>query len=873
VDILTIQNKKIQFNNMKYLNTVKFLIIALALSSFCCNSASGQINTGCVAGGFGVNATVYAGENFGGIAPPAGEVDWFKGNFGIRNVIVQDQVTVSYIQSLLQTPANFNPAYGLRMNGNIGSRVDQSASGRYRMLIDAVWARDHFGGSGGIDTTAYAVSSKNAQDPAAWKPGPTNVLGKNDLIDVAGHMFRDIDSTNNINNLWFVGLINRAEPGGEAYMDFEFFIRDVAYSKANLKFTSGGPDMGHTAFRFDSDGNIIGLGDMIYNTTLSSGGSTASVELRIWVSRADYNTFRTTPKDLPFRFGPLFDGATTGAPYGYASVLPNSPDDICGYVNLAGQLPPAPPFGTKNTKANVYGTAYAAYSVAEVALNLTGLGLDNYLVREAGLCNFPWRTFLIKTRTSASFTSALKDFAGPYTWGQAAVLASSTNAVLDCANPAVTLTADPLREGSAYQWTTSGGNIIGSTNGASILVNKAGNYFVQETTAEGCIYNSPAYVVTAPANPLITGITSTATASCNGSDGSIQISVTGGTEPFSYSWSGTNSFTSTAKDLAGLAPGSYTVTVTDANGCSFTGDPVVVAAKTPVTYSSQITHIDCYGNTNGSIQLTNVTGGVAPLSFSWSNGKTTQNLLNVTAGNYTLTITDGVGCQTSEIFNISQPSAALIGSLAKTDDTDPNPSEGNGAITLTVTGGTPWVSPEPEYTYAWTGPNGYESTDKDLSGLKYGLYTVVITDANACAFSASVFIYEPEICFDGVDNDGDGLTDCNDSECVPGRPEIDTPENPCIGDIVEYTVVTPVDGLFYYWTYPSNVTDVSGQGSHTLSLKWLSTSPGQICVRAANAGPVPESKTGQVVCYSAYRCLTVSPTDTPQTPAGIFITE
>lgn len=839
-------------------NFGKAIVIWLTLQS---SSAYSQTNQGCLVGGFGVNSSIYAGVSVGSPTPPAGTVDWFRLNTG-RSVIVQETNLINHLSTLLSS--NLNPVYSVRMNGNIGSTTDIVSSVEYKQLIDAVWARDHFGGSGALDSTAYTIASKNAQDPQLWGAGTGNVLGKNDIIDLAGHMFRDINTSQGLNNLWFVGLINRAEPGGEAYMDFEFFIRDVAFNPSSKKFTSGGPEMGHTAFRFDTDGKIIQLGDMIYNTILTNGGSSALVEVRIWVSRTDYNAFRIDPRNLPFVFGPDFDGPSTGSPYGYASIVALNPTDICGYVNVAGQNPAVPPWGSRNTKSNSYTTStYLAYSITEVGLNLTGIGLDSDLVRDSDPCSFPWRTFMVKTRTSASFTSALKDFAGPYTWGQAFLYANSSNPILSCANPVVTLTADPVRTGSTYEWTTNGGNIIGSAAGASVQVNKAGDYFVQETTAEGCIYNSPAYVVTAPANPLITGITATSGVSCSGNDGSINISVTGGTAPFTYAWTGPGNYASTTKDLTGLVPGSYTVTVSDVHGCSFTGAPVVVAAKTPVTYASEITHINCYGNNNGSILLTNLAGGIAPLSYSWSNGKTTQNLLNVAAGNYTLTITDGVGCQTNETFIINQPSSALSATLVKSNDTDRDPSVGNGSITLNVSGGTPG------YICSWTGPSDFTSTEKDISALKYGSYTVVIADSRGCTYTASAFIYEPEICFDGIDNDGDGLTDCQDTDCLVDSPEIMGQEIPCVGDIVVYTVASPVEGLFYYWTYPSNVTDVTGQGSHTLSLKWQSTSPGQICVRAASAGPVPESKTGQVVCYSQSACVTVSPGDDPQTPQVI----
>lgn len=216
-------------------------------------SANAQINTnGCTTGGFGINSILYTNTTYGTPNPPGGPIDWFVGNGG-RNVI--DTSNKAAIRANLMNMALINPGYIVRMNGQMISKVDVVNSQKYKLLIDAVMARDNFGGTGATDTTAFAISSKNAQDPAVWGPGATNVLGKNDLIDVGAHMFREIDSTSTpkFNHLWFVGLINRAEPGGSAYMDFEFFVKKVTFTPYH--FSSGGPDLGHTSFTFNTGGS------------------------------------------------------------------------------------------------------------------------------------------------------------------------------------------------------------------------------------------------------------------------------------------------------------------------------------------------------------------------------------------------------------------------------------------------------------------------------------------------------------------------------------------------------------------------------------------------------------------------------------------
>lgn len=855
----------VKFINMRFGGTAYRILSFLPLVFSGIGVVQAQtINTnGCTVAGVGINAWLYSGTTFstGTVIPPAGTVDWFKASGGTgRNLI--DQTNTSSIQTLLQ--AGGNPSYEARMNGSIFSKADIVSGTQYRKMIDAVWARDKFGGSGATDPTAFVVSSKNGDDPAAWYPGEGKVLGKNDLVDIAAHMFRNVNGSTN--DLWFTGLINRAEPGGDAYMDFEFYIANVGLynvSATEQKFTTGGPDMGHTAFQFSGTGAITRLGDVLYNLSLTNGGTSPNLEIRIWMSRSNYDAFRASaPADLPFVLGPLFDGASTTAPFGYASILPKTGSgfELCGFVNTDLQLPTAPPWGTLNTKSNSYGTSYLGFSVAEVGLNMTALGFDNLLVPGYSACGFPWTRLIIKTRTSASFTSALKDFAGVYNWGLPTVMGATVNGVLSCTNLTPTITATPVYSDVTYTWTTIGGNIVGSTTGSSISVNKPGTYSVKMTLSDGCEISSEPVTITAnPSQPLITSGTVTSTVSCSGSNGSVDLTVTGGTAPFTYAWTktGTSGTYATTQDLTGLGAGTYTAAITDANGCSFTSQTATVLAATAMNASASTTNVACNGASTGALDITPT--GKTPLTYLWNTGNTTQDLTNVKAGTYTVTITDADGCSNAYPFTVTQP-AALTASATKVDDTDVNVAVGNGSINLTVTGGTT------AYTYAWTGPSSYTSASEDPSSLKYGSYSVTVTDANSCTTTATAFIYEPEQCFDATDNDGDGLTDCDDTECTPANPVVTGSTNPCVDAETNYTISSPVAGVRYAWVTPSNCTIISGQGTSTLKVKWTSSAPGQICVRAANDGPVV---TPQVICYSAEVCYSVNPEGVPATPSTI----
>jgi len=799
--------------------------------------------TGCLEYNFGIDAGLFSNIiEFGLGSPAAGSKDWFFSSGTGLGVI--DESDPAAIKTLLQAPGN--PTYVRQMNTGISSLVNN------QIMIDAVFARDHFGGTGGIDATAYSTASKNGEDPAIWDPGEQNVLGKNDLIDVAGHMFREGPEL--IDHLWFVGMINRAEPGGDAYMDFEFFIDKITYTPGS-GFSSGGPQLGHTAFTFNASGDITKVGDFIFNMSLTGGGTTPNVEVRLWVSYADYAANR---HPAGFTWGPDYDGAYTGSPYGYASIIPTTPE-ICGIVNTAGQNPAAPPWGTKGTKDNVWRTTYPDYSLVEIGLNMTHLGIDHATLLGAQPCNFPIHTFIVKTRASNSFTAQLKDFAGPFPWAQAKMSGVIIGgSLLSCQNSTVELTASPNRVDVEFEWTTVDGQIIGPNNVPTITAGKPGTYTLHSILPTGCPIDD-AYVTVAydPAKPLFGAISATSTVSCSGSDGTITLSVEGGTPPLTFDWdyNGLQDPDSDPQNPVGLAPGSYSVIVTDALGCTTSLSDVVVSARIPTVIEFSLSHVNCFGNSNGSIDAT-VTGN-PPYIFSWSNGATTEDIAGLSAGTYTLTATDADGCREISSTVITQP-AVLSLSLVKTDDTDPTIA-GNGTIDLSVSGGT---SP---YTYDWS-HNGAEDPDtdpQDLTGLIAGSYTVLVTDAHGCSATLSTTIFEPEICGDGIDNDGNGLADCLDIPCIPAAPGAIVPSDTpvCVGDTdVTYTVPN-TSGYTYTWTVPAGANITGGTGTNQITVTWTANIGGQICVKAVTAAGCSSSTP---------TCFTVILNDVPPKPGTII---
>ncbi|MEL6837619.1 MAG: SprB repeat-containing protein, partial [Bacteroidota bacterium] len=205
--------------------------------------------------------------------------------------------------------------------------------------------------------------------------------------------------------------------------------------------------------------------------------------------------------------------------------------------------------------------------------------------------------------------------------------------------------------------------------------------------------------------------------------GSIDLDVSGGTAPYTYAWSNS----ATTEDIFNLLAGTYSVTVTDANGCtdeaSFTiGEPTELTIDAGGTNREDV---DCNGAATGSIDLL-VEGGTAPYTYNWSTGQTSEDVSNLTAGTYDVTVTDANDCTDSASFTITEPTSLSIDVAGTTtEDADCNGAT-TGSIDLVVNGGTP------PYTYNWS--NG--ATTQDISNLAAGTYDVTVTDANDCTDEA-----------------------------------------------------------------------------------------------------------------------------------------
>ncbi|MEL7162416.1 MAG: SdrD B-like domain-containing protein, partial [Bacteroidota bacterium] len=239
----------------------------------------------------------------------------------------------------------------------------------------------------------------------------------------------------------------------------------------------------------------------------------------------------------------------------------------------------------------------------------------------------------------------------------------------------------------------------------------AGTYSVTVTDANGCTENTSATVSEPPVLNATAEITPVA---CAGdATGAIDLSVLGGSPGYTYAWSNG----ATTQDLTGLTAGTYTVVITDANDCTLT-EEYTVGSNSNIAITGQVTPADCNGENSGSIDIT-ASGGSGTYTYVWSNGATTEDLDNVAAGTYTVTVMDGNECDASESFTVTEPDEIILSVTAPTITCGGTET---GSITVIPAGGTG------PYTYLWS--NG--DTGSSVDNVGAGAYTVTVTDANGC---------------------------------------------------------------------------------------------------------------------------------------------
>lgn len=366
------------------------------------------------------------------------------------------------------------------------------------------------------------------------------------------------------------------------------------------------------------------------------------------------------------------------------------------------------------------GTGMAPYTYSldggafQAGGTFTGISLGNHTarIRDALLCTFDL-PFVIDQPAPVSGTVSVQSNVSCYggTNGSATITASGGS--------------------SPYQYRLNAGTLQSSNIFTGL---PAGSYIVTVQDINGCTGNV-LFSISQPATPL-NGISAVTNVSCFGeSTGRIDLTVTGGTAPYTFMWSNGVA----VEDLVNVAAGNYSVVITDASGCTTTVTETVDQPALPLSGTAAITKVLCFDGTTGAINLT-VNGGTPPYSFAWNNGASTEDLLNIPAGSYTVIITDSKGCTATVAASVTGPSAAVGGSIVAQSNVSCYGGN-NGTVTISGTGG---VAP---YVYQ-LGSVPFQSSGT-FGSLAAGTYNITIRDANMCVFVQNVSITQPSAALNG----------------------------------------------------------------------------------------------------------------------------
>jgi len=346
-------------------------------------------------------------------------------------------------------------------------------------------------------------------------------------------------------------------------------------------------------------------------------------------------------------------------------------------------------------------------SLGQTSATATGLPAGSYvvIVTDSSNCSAIAPVIVNGTGGPALTTAAIDVICNGGNDGQATVVSSG-------GSPPYT-----------YLWNDSLGQITATATGLP-----AGNYDIMVTDSSNCTTIASVTVN----EPLIIVLSISSTpATCGISDGTATVNASGGTGSFTYSWSPSGG---TSVSATGLAPGFYTVAVTDSNGCSLTDSVTVANTGGPVASISSAINVSCFAGNDGQAAVS-VTGGTTPYTYSWSpGGGNNDTATGLSAGTYIVTVTDAGGCVSTDNVTITEPGAVILNTMVTNVSCF---GSCDGDVSVVVSGGTA------PYTYMWNPNCDILGCGSCCTGLCAGLYTVFVTDANGCDTTASETIIEP----------------------------------------------------------------------------------------------------------------------------------
>lgn len=493
-------------------------------------------------------------------------------------------------------------------------------------------------------------------------------------------------------------------------------------------FNSPNPDYGwekqsdNLWYRFDS---VYGAGLDIFALPImctSSGGQgpTASFTANdVTICAGTSVTYNSTSTGSPTSYSWSFPG---GSPSTSTAISPTVVYSTAGTYNVSLTVYNAN--GSNTSSQTNYVTVYAkpALTLNATAVSCFGGNNGSASVTATGgqlPYTYSWSGggsgTGISNKAAGTYTVSVTDgnqcsATGSINIGQPLAALSLTpnvsDAVCGLPNGSASIAATGGAGGYIYNWNTGGTN--------QTLVNLgAGTYSVTVTDANNCTATAS---MTVTNQNVSVSVNVNTTAACGSNNGTAAAVVTNSTQSVSsYNWNTGG----TSGSISNLAPGSYSVTVTLANGCTGTATGQITSATAP-TATVAPTNGTC--QSAPQINLT-VSGGTSPFTYSWSNGSNSEDILNIPAGAYSVTVTDANGCSASANASVTDNSTVSVSFSTV------NPVQGNdGSITANASGG---ASP---YTYQWS--NG--GNTQTISNLTPGTYTVTVTDNSGCVKVSTV---------------------------------------------------------------------------------------------------------------------------------------
>ncbi len=416
--------------------------------------------------------------------------------------------------------------------------------------------------------------------------------------------------------------------------------------------------------------------------------------------------------------------------------------DANGCTTVATAIVTAPASIIFTSLANTSVNCFGGNDATITAVVTGGLGLITYNLMPGNINN---NNGLFSNLIAGVYTVTATDINGCNTVSTTTIIAPpllvwanvlSTNITCNNGNDG-SITAGTSGGFGTVNYTLLPNNVTNATGIFATLI--AGVYTIQAVDANGCSISTS--VTLTQATPiLISNIVSTVPTCVPGNDATVTITASGGVMPYNYNIGLGNQ---PSNVFTNIGAGNYTITITDATGCTASSAFVVSNPSSPSITNVSTSNVLCYGDNNGGITIS-ATGGMAPLTYTLlPNNITNLNgiFTNLLAGVYTINVSDASNCSVSTMVTITQPNALAIASMVVTDILCFGGADGE--ITLSIVGGTGIIN------YTLQPPNITNQTGF-FNNLNAGNYTITGADANGCTLSTAFSVVSPTALVMGV---------------------------------------------------------------------------------------------------------------------------